>query len=163
MNWYYYDEDVVRERIKQQHKSNRIKSAQLNQKLKIKYEGKLQLKCVADDIWLYCNYLFDNIDQVRRDNSIWANVYHNKYDPLSDEQKNKFYDKLQEMYQNHIRGGQTFFIGKKPSTIAGALFYLTCVVAGTSYITQKSISEYICVSEPGIRNAAKLLKKHLDI
>ena len=144
-------------------KSNRIKSRELNQKLKIKYEDKLQFKCVADNIWLYCNYLFDNIDMVRRDNSIWANAYHNKYQPLSEEVKKEFYDKLHELYQNHIRGGQTFFIGKKPSSISGALFYLVCVIVGISYITQKSISEFICVSEPGIRLATKLLKKHLNI
>jgi hypothetical protein len=157
-------ESITREReYRETLKSNRIKSRELNQKLKIKYEDKLQFKCIADDIWLYCNYLFDNIDEVRHDNSIWANAYNHKYEPLSEEEKKQFYDKLQELYQNHIRGGQTFFIGKKPSAIAGALFYITCVVAGISYVTQRSISEFICVSEPGLRSGTKLLKKHLNI
>lgn len=129
-------------------RESRKKAVMLNDALKKKYKDKLQFKCVADDIWLYCQYLYDNIDYL-------VELRGHK---ITEENKNEFYKRLQDIYKN-IRG-ENFYIGKKPSAIGGAVFYITSLLEGVP-TSQKNIAKFISVSELGVRNAGKLLTKEL--
>jgi hypothetical protein len=135
----------------------REESIELKQQLKQKYKDTLKIKCIADEIWLYCIYLFDNLDQLRYDS------YYCKEDPkipLPEEERNKFYETLEKLYQR-IRG-ETFYMGKKPSAIGAGLFYIVCVMRGL-YINQKPITDAAAIATLSLSKSYKLLKKHLDL
>lgn len=157
-----WDAIAERNRYLQMLRENRDKSVGLNQQLKQYYKDKLPpIKCVADEIWLYCRYLFDNIEELRKasnTNYRWPSP--KIIEPLTEEEKSKFYDKLEELY--HAIRGETFYIGKKPSAIAAGLFYLACVVAGLN-VNQTSIMACVAISQQGIIKSYRLLKKHLNL
>jgi hypothetical protein len=127
-----------------------VKTLILKDRLKEKYKDILPQKCIADEIWLYCRYLFDNI----------ASMTHNgkgfEYFEEPEETKQQFYNKMQELYQQ-IRG-ETFYQGWKTASIAGGIFYIVSCLYGV-YLTQPDICEKLYISSVGLRRSYLKLRE----